>query len=113
MDTKTVQLIGRPRDGDLVDVTAHEIRSNQSIFMPYVPVDATYRDVAMAEYGRFIYTSERGQLLLWVNPHMPAEALQKVVSSILNGERSLEGVWILQGADIHGNLQMMPLTATQ
>jgi len=113
METKTVQLIGNPRDRALVDVTAHEIRGNQSIFVPYVPDDATYNDVAMAEYARFLAGTNRGQLMLWVNPHMPMEALQEVVSAVLNGERSTEGVWVLQGADMHGNLQMLPLKATE
>jgi len=114
MHTKTVQLIGKPKDRALVDVTAHEIRADQPIFVPYVPEnEKVANDIAMAEYGRFIYTTERGQLMLWVNPHLPMEALREVVRSILNGERSLEGVWILRGADIHGNLQMTPLRKTQ
>jgi hypothetical protein len=113
MQTKTVQLIGNPRDRALVDVTAYEIRGNKSIFVPYVPDDATYDDVAMAEYARYISPTDRGQLMLWVSPHMPMNALQGAVGSLLSGKRSSEGVWVLQGADAQGNLQMMPFGATQ
>jgi len=113
MDTKNVQLIGHPKDGHLQDVTSFEIRSNKSIFVPYVPADTTYDDVAYAEYRRFITGTNRGQIMLWVNPHMPMEALNQVVQSLLSGERGSEGVWVLQGADIHGQLQMMPLRSTQ
>jgi hypothetical protein len=112
METKNVQLIGHPKDGQLQDVTAFEIRSNESIFVPYVPADATYDDVAYAEYRRFLAGTNRGQIMLWVNPHTPMQALQQVVQSLLSGERSTEGVWLLQGADMHGQLQMLPLSST-
>lgn len=113
MQTKTVQLIGNPRDRALVGVTAYEIRGNKSIFVPYVPDDATCNDVAMAEYARYISPTNRGQLMLWVSPHMPMNALQGAVGSLLSGKRSSEGVWVLQGADMDGNLQMLPFKATE
>ena len=113
MDTKTVQLIGHPKDGHLRDVTAFEIRNNESIFVPYVPQDATYDDVAYAEYSRFLAGTNRGQLMMWVNPHSPMQALQQVVESLLSGERRTEGVWVLQGADMHGQLQLLPLESTE
>jgi len=113
VETKTVQLVGNPRDRALVDVTAYEIRGNKSIFVPYVPDDATYNDLAMAEYARYISPTNRGQLMLWVSPHMPMNALQGAVGGFLSGKRSAEGVWVLQGADHQGNLQMMPFEATE
>lgn len=110
MQTKTVQLFGKPRDRMLTEITAHEMRSHMPIFVPYMPEgEAPINDVAMAEYSRYITTTNRGQLVLWVNPTMPRNALQQCVAGVLSGERSAEGVWVLQGADRQGNLQLMPL----
>ena len=51
--------------------------------------------------------------MMWVNPHIPMQALQQVVESLLSGKRRTEGVWVLQGADMHGQLQMLPLESTE
>jgi hypothetical protein len=113
MDTKKVQLIGHPKDRHLVDVTPFEMRVTKTIYVPYHPADETFAgDTAYAEYTRFIAGTSRGQLMLWINPSIPGQALQKVVEDLVEGERTGEGIWVIQGAGIDGQLQILPLTST-
>lgn len=110
MDTIQVQVIGNPVDGRLVEVTDAELRMDLPLYVPYQPDDATYQeDMAMAEYVRFVFGTPQGQLMSWSNPGMTPSVLKKVVMSILEGNRSQEGIWLLHGADVSGNLKMSPL----
>lgn len=118
METIDVQLFGPPHDGKIVTITAKEMRGSKPIFFPYVPDDGVQHpklgnDMAMAEYDRVTYGTDKGQLMLWFDPHMPIDAARDAVQSVLSGDRNAKGVWLLQGADMSGNLQIKPLASIQ
>ena len=113
MDTKRMQLIGNPHDGKVVDVTADEIRKRESVYLPYKPQDGTYMDVAYAEYVRCVYGMRAGQVMTYINPTLDMGIAEQIIHTILDGERSSDGVWLLQGATADGQLQMSPLSDIQ
>jgi len=114
MDTIKAQLIGNPHDGQITTISGKEMRGSHSVFVPYVPADSDPQmDLAYAQYERIVFGTQVGQVMAWANPHLTASTVEKILQSILQRKRSAEGVWLLQGADVNGNLQMQPLNEVQ
>lgn len=112
MRTLDVQLIGGEHDGKITEVTAGELRMDEPIFMPYVPSESN-RGLAYVEYVRMIFGTQAGSLVSWINPHLSTSTGKKIMRSILDGERSAEGIWLMKGSDPYGQLRVVPLERVQ
>ena len=112
MQTIDVQLIGGVHDGRITEITAQELRMEEPIFLPCAP-SGSDMDVAYVEYVRMIYGTQAGQIIGYVKPTMRMDKAQKIVKRILSGDRSAEGMWLMQGSGLAGNLQIPPLVEIQ
>jgi len=114
MQTIDVQLIGGVHDGMITEVTAQELRMDEAIFMPCVPPDSEAEmDVAYTEYVRMIYGTQAGQIISYVKPTLRMDKVQKTVKRIIAGDRSADGMWLMQESGLSGNLQITPLVEIQ